>query len=59
MALGSAIWRCRDCDAGGKYKNAHGVASQHHQKTGHTVDVEEHRIYVYEDSVKKSGDDDE
>ena len=58
MVPGSASWRCRDCDAGGRYKNAHGVAAQHHQKTGHMVDVEENRVYVYGDSVEKSGDDD-
>lgn len=52
MALGSASWDCKECDAGGSYRNAHGVAKQHHDKTGHKVHVEEHRVYVY-------GDDDE
>lgn len=56
MALGSANWRCRDCEASGSYRNAHGVAAQHHQKTGHVVHVEEHRVYVYRNSVEKSGD---
>lgn len=50
MTLYSANWNCHECDAGGSYQNAHGVAVQHHNSTGHQVAVEEHRGYLYGDN---------
>ena len=37
---------CVDCGVEFRSKNAHGLASQHHYKTGHTVIVDVQKSYV-------------
>ncbi len=37
---------CDDCDFEASSKNAHGLAAQHHYRTGHTVHIEVVRGYT-------------
>ena len=38
---------CTECDWETDGKNAHGIAVQHHRRTGHTVNVEQIQSFTY------------
>lgn len=44
---------CVECDKTWDSKNAHGVAVQHHDKTGHEVHVEAGYVYIYGGPAKE------
>jgi len=46
---------CFDCGKRWNTRNAHGVAVQHHDKTGHMVWVDYEMSYIYDRRVPPTG----
>ena len=48
--------KCRDCNWESEHKNAKGSAALHHDRTQHTVSVEEIRTTVYQTEESYQGE---
>lgn len=48
MGVVSCVYECEDCDFGGDSKNGVGLASQHAEKYGHEVSVEQVTSYQWD-----------